>query len=171
VASTNVCAGRVHGRAVTGGLHAACQRGAAINTRRLHSRLHRSPPPGSSGWSDDPYGRFRGATLEEPRCSDYRTTMASSMVAWVIDALGRCSGYDHRSTEATATLPGNTPRLFRNPFRSHNFRRQGGWHRLSSFRFFEIDAISYPIYTPEDRGGGERRKCNQVRRKQRLGSR
>jgi hypothetical protein len=40
---------------------------------------------------------------------EHRSTLASSVVAWTIDPLGRRSGAEHRSTEASSAVASNGP--------------------------------------------------------------
>ena len=93
-----------------GGRHAACQRGAAFNTRPLRPRRCSSPPPGSSGWSGVHYRVSGGVARGTPTLGvEHRSTLASSVVAWTIDPLGRRSGSEHRLTEASSAVASNAP--------------------------------------------------------------
>jgi hypothetical protein len=51
------------------------------------------------------------ALLGEPGALgvEHRSTLASSVVAWTIDPLGRRSGSEHRSTEASSAVAFNAP--------------------------------------------------------------
>jgi hypothetical protein len=79
---------RSSGRTGADGHHAACQRGAVFGTRSRTLLTASRHCPGLSGRGDvpEPCGGQVGSLLDEPsaaRHREHRSTLASSVVAWV----------------------------------------------------------------------------------------